>query len=290
MSAYLVRCALSIVVRLICVAFVVLAAFAIPNAWSLTQEQDYVLEGSTLYIPLRICDPRSISFGVNTTVHFFDEPQVVSVDSTNSTANATAATTDAAKEVNDDADLQCHTLDNLINACVLSIIFAMTATLIFLVFDAMVYYKKVRAGAAMGMALFLVFILVMASASCYAMYQEMTYWQEHFEKLFQDKEFDDYGVEDVQPHGNKMFVALTFVMALIAAGGVLVDTFVIFCCGENIKPASKPSRQSAPSEQALPPANAPAADASAETTPPLSVEEEEPPMGSAGSKPAWTNV
>jgi ABC-type glycerol-3-phosphate transport system permease component len=268
-------------------AFVVLAAFAVPNAWSLTQEQDYVLEGSTLYIPLRICEPRSISFGVNTTVHFFEDPQAISVD-TNSTANETAVNTTADKEVNNDDDLPCHTLDNLINACVLSIIFAMTATLIFFVFDAMAYYKKVRAGVPMGMALFLVFILVMASASCYAMYQEMTYWQEHFEKLFHDLEPNDYGVEEVQPHGNKSFIAWTFVLALIAAGAVLVDTLVIFCCGENIKPAVKPPRPPAPpSEQALPPANAPAADASAETTPPLS-EEEEP--GSAGGKPAWTNV
>ena len=286
MSAYLVRSVLSIVVRLICLAFVVLAAFAVPNAWSLTQEQDYVLEGSTLYIPLRICEPRSISFGLNTTVYFFEEPQAISVDA-NNTANATDSDTTADQNVKNDDDLQCHTLDNLINACVLSIIFAMAATLIFFVFDAMAYYKKVRAGVAMGMTLFLVLILIMASASCYAMYQEMTYWQEHFEKLFHDMAQDNnYGVEEVKPHGNKLFVALTFIAALIAAGAVLVDTLIIFCCGENIKPASKPPVQPAPSEQAIP---STPADASAETSPPQSTEEE-PPMGTAGGKPAWTNV
>ena len=294
MYAYHVRAALSVIVRLICVAFVVLAAFAVPNAWSLTSKSDYVLEGSTLYVPLQICEPRSISFGLNNTVvNFFDdEPQSIAVDVTNSTGDLEDNDTQNLK--NDVDDVECHTLDNLINACVLSILFAMAATLIFFLFDALAYYKKVRAGVAMGMSLFLVFILVMAAASCYAMYEEMVYWEEHLQKRFDDLD-NLYGVDEVRMHGNKFYIAVAFVLALIAAGALLVDTLVIFCCGENVRPAPayKPATAVPPSEQATAAAaNAPSD--SGAPVPLMSSSEEEgevPPMGSsAGSKPAWTNV
>jgi len=270
-SAYIARAVISVIIRLVCVAYVVLAGWAIPNAWSLT-ENEYELKGSTLYVPIQICNPQSITFGVNQTVQFVD---AVTANATASTANASDATTPA-----------CHTMDHLINACVLSIILSMAAMVLFFVFDALSYFKKVRIGAVMGISLMLVFILVMAAACCYALYEEMDSWETYFQKEFDDMDDsqNEYGIQNVQTHGNKAILAIAFVLALIAAGSLLLDTFILFCCGENVKPRTTNGKPDAPlraSEQPKPE--------------PSPVEPETPPAGGddeplAGSgKPAWTN-
>jgi len=268
MSSYILRAVISVLVRLVCVAFLVFAGLAIPNAWSLN-ENEYELEGSTLYVPIQICRPQSITFGVNKTVDFSN------VTATTTTANTSDATTPA-----------CHTMEHLINACVLSIMFAMASMIVFFVFDALSYYKKVRVGAVMGMSFMLVFILIMAAACCYALFEEMDSWEKHFQQLFDDMQDDqnEYGIENVKTHGKKGMLATAFLLALIAAGALLLDTFILFCCGENLKPRTTNGKPEAPAPASEQPA-------ASEDTP---VEQETPPPSTdndnVSGKPAWTNV
>jgi len=258
----LVRTVITVVTRLICIAFVVFAAFAIPEAWSLNDE-GYQVVGSTLYVPIHMCEPQSITVGdpaANNTIVF-----------------------------EDGEEKECHTLEYLINACVASIIFAMGAMIIFFLFDTLARCNKgpVSRASVLGMSFFMTFILVQAAACSYALYNQMDFWETYFQKQFADMK--DQEITDVKTHGNKNFVFINFVLALTAAGAMLFDTLtLIFCCSDNSGARRQPKKSEQPAVAAASDNLNQTTDERVEQAPPA-VEEEDEIMGSGG-KPAWTNV
>ena len=262
----LVRTAITVLARLTCIGFLVSAGLAIPEAWSLNKEEDYVRSGSTLYVPLLICEPQSISYSQsNNTVTFGDDDDIG----------------------------KCRSLEYLINACVASILFAMAALLIFFLFDTLARCKRgpVGSSSVLGMSLFLTFILVQAAACCFALYKEMDFWENYFQNAFDA--IEDSEITEVETHGNKTTLYITFILALVSAGALLFDTLLIFCCGtgSSERKRRKSKRQDERPQNEQPTASAPSSDDLNRTA------EEESFDASpqddqlvSSSRPAWTNV
>ena len=200
MAAFPILKLFTLVARLACLTFVVIAGFTIPQAWNLN-ESEYTKDGSTVYIPLEICEPVTISVDGNAIIF-------------------------QGKDIG-----KCHTLNYLINACVASMIFAMAATLVFVLFDTLVRCNKgpVKHSSVLGMSLFLTFILVQAAACCYALYNECEFWQDYFMARFKDINSDS--VDEVKTYGDTFYFRLTCMVALGTAALVLLDTLLGFCCG-----------------------------------------------------------
>jgi len=285
----LVRTAITVLARLTSIGFLVVAAFTIPEAWSLNREQDYVRDGSTLFVPIQVCEPESILFA-----------QTEVGNSTSSSNNNTAVT--ATFDFADIDTEKCHSLEYLINACVASVIIAMAALLIFFLLDTLVRCNNAGASKTpvLGMNFFLTFILVQAGVCCFAVYKEMDFWESYFQKLY-DTMDDNDGITNVETHGNKLYLLITFILAIVSAAALLLDTLLIFCCGDNInrhqserKSKRKSNNWQTTSEQPLPP---PAAnDSSNEANKQTGTEEnamipyDEQQQPVSNDKPAWTNV
>jgi hypothetical protein len=186
---------ISVITRLACIGFVVVAGFTIPEAWNLLKETEQVatLEDNIVYIPIEIC------FGTETITD------------------------------------NCHSLRFFINACVASMFFAGFAILLFFLFDCMSRFCKgpITRPSVIGMCLFLTFILVQTAACNYALYKECMYWEEYFMKYY--TEIESVDVKDVRTYGNKFFFLLTGIAALSSAGLLFLESVVAFCSGDTTR-------------------------------------------------------
>lgn len=198
--------------RTLGVAFLIAGCFAIPEARKFNTVNEYIRDGTTLYIPLEVCEPASLEI----------DGQTISYE---------------ADEVGN-----CHDLRYLVNACIAGIIFAMSAMVLFFVFDILERYKKgkVKRSSVLGMSLFMFFILIQAGACLLALYSESIFWTGYFERIY-DK-LPEYGIEDVRTHGKTVPLLMALVFALASACALLLDSIWSFCSEE--PNASKTSKTS----------------------------------------------
>jgi hypothetical protein len=166
--------------RFVCVGFLIVAGIALPQIWSLTKEEyTRSADGFTVYIPLEMC-----------------APQTISADGLAIIFNARDAN-------------QCHTLVYLIGACAASVIFAGVAMLLFFLFDMMARCQcgPITPSAVLGMSIFMALGLTQTAACCWALYQECGYRQEFFMDMFEKRGVSD--IADVKTHGNRSWFLAT---------------------------------------------------------------------------------
>lgn len=212
----------SVITRIVCIGFLVVAGFTIPQAWQLNDSEYHMGgdNGRTVYVPIEICDKQSISV---------DGSAIIFPGNMNG----------------------CHTLEYLINACVASLIFACAAMLLFVLFDTLARCNKgpVAHSSVLGMSLFLTFILVQSAACCYALYKECKYWEDYF--LAQYKALGSNQVDEVKTYGDKLYFFVACMLALGTALLLLIDTLLSFCTGDDRrKPASTTPAQPTPAQPA----------------------------------------
>lgn len=187
------------ITRVLCLGYVVMAGFGFIEARQLLSGT-YELRGSTLYIPLEICQPSSISVDGNT----------ISTDAT-----------DVGR---------CQTLDYLVNACAISLVFSAVAVLIYMVVDGLLRIGRGPFGKATvaGMGLFLLFILIQTTVCIYALWSQARFWTDYFNDVYDALDSaNNYGIDNVTTHGNSLILLVVGILAVVVAGAVLIDSIVM---------------------------------------------------------------
>lgn len=212
--------------RLVCIGFLVTAGITIPQIWNLTNGEFTTSEdGSTVFIPLEMCTPPSVSIEGNAII--FSGPNVGS----------------------------CHSLTYMIGSCAAALLFAGTAMLLFFIFETMSTCgcnKHITRSSLFGMSIFLAFSLIQAAASCFALFEECRKREEYFLEMFQDSGRST--ITTVKMQGARVWFFVTMVTALSAAGVLTLESLCSLCCSNDDKnktessPVPPPPVKPAPAE------------------------------------------
>jgi hypothetical protein len=197
----MVKAVLFFISRFVCLGFLIIAGITLPQIWSLTKEDfNRSADGFTVYIPLEMCAPQSIS--VEGLSIIFDT-----------------------RDTN-----QCHALVYLIGACAASVIFAGVAMLLFFLFDMMARCEcgPITPSAVLGMSIFMALGLTQTAACCWALYQECGYREDFFMEMFDKRGAGD--IAHVKTHGNRSWFLATMIVAIVAAALLLLDSIMNFLC------------------------------------------------------------
>lgn len=207
---------LTLVSRILLLAYVVLAFLTFPEARKLLKSNFHV-NGSTLYMPLIFCDYETIAF----------DGSVLSFDTTSIEG--------------------CTTLDFLVNAAAASLIVSAAASLLFLLADALYRVGTLRntwvkTSTLLGFAIFLIFILIQAAISSWALAAEAQRHLEYTDGVFEKIGFyEAYGFDQLKSHGEATWLWVAGGAAILAGTGVLLDSLVNVLCAPADSGAGSPS-------------------------------------------------
>jgi len=126
----------------------------------------------------------------------------------------------------------CHTLQFLVQAVVLSLIFGMAAMVVFFLFDLLSSRKIGPLGksSVLGMGLFLIFILVQSAICTWALARESHFWSSYYSNLYQELGYNDaYGVSTVKTYGNTTLLFAAGAVAVFASFLLFVEAIVKVC-------------------------------------------------------------
>eukprot|EP00526_Cylindrotheca_closterium_P016128 CAMPEP_0113650198 /NCGR_PEP_ID=MMETSP0017_2-20120614/26704_1 /TAXON_ID=2856 /ORGANISM="Cylindrotheca closterium" /LENGTH=260 /DNA_ID=CAMNT_0000562681 /DNA_START=52 /DNA_END=834 /DNA_ORIENTATION=+ /assembly_acc=CAM_ASM_000147 len=183
--------------------------------------------------------------------------------------------------VNVGGEIQCESLDFLINSCAASLLFASVSSFVFIIIDWMSRHNKghFNMSAAAGMGLFLFFILLMTGITTGALVEQNMHWVETHQIVLNNMGYSDITAE---AYGNLAVITSASVFAFIAAMVTAVDATLIRCCAKN--PAGKIVETAAPM-----PADE-TAPMPSKTVEPATTSETTVPFGNgpaASDRPAW---
>jgi hypothetical protein len=249
-----VRTIFTLFAHLTCIGFLVVAGLSIPEAWALNRGE-YTQRGSTLFIPVNICDPDQIAL------------------------NGSNITFSPGDDVG-----KCHTLEYLLNACVASIFFAGGAIILFLVFGLLARNKvgPVSMSSVFGMSLFLTFSLLQCAVCYWALFKECQSREKYV--IDQYKKLGSTDIAHIKTYGDKMWFYIGMILALASAGLLFIDTVLSICCPPSKKP-KQPRKE--PSVPVAAPEQAPIAVADPESG---SVANETQRNDSVTGSPAWAST
>ncbi|KAL7561372.1 hypothetical protein ACA910_001476 [Epithemia clementina (nom. ined.)] len=203
-----------IAVRLVGLLFAVAAALSIPPTRDMLASDVEVNSDNVLYVPIEICIPSEIVFNGQT---------------------VTVPTTDNGG---------CHTLSFFINACVMSLVLSIVATIMNFCFDFAARCKlgNISLNAVASMSLFLVFILLQTAVCCWAIAKELDFWNSYFDKVHD--ELGDSFLTDIQTRGSRNRLVVTGTLSVLFAALLLVEAFFNFCCAKRQEATVTPESSS----------------------------------------------
>jgi hypothetical protein len=231
--------ALTIFTRLVCLGFVVVAGIAIPQLLSLLDSTSPELDGTTLYVPLTVCESVSLQTG---------QPTLMNATATSSQNVSTTAENGTVRPALGDANCLDHD-NSIIWTVIISLVFSMAAVAIFVLFGILADYKlgPFNKSAVLGMGLFLIFILTQSAICVWSLVSSTQYWESYYESRFQSD--PSLGITDVKVYGSIPLLMATGGVAVGAAAFSLLDCWSRLCCKSNSDKATKATSQPAEAKQ-----------------------------------------
>jgi len=224
--------------RFVGLGFVVVAGYSIPEALKLLGDS-YEQSGSTLFVPLLICEPVRIfsaSFSDrcshNTYPHLLTlacfavlSQSEIQIEGSTLVFNST--------EVSDAGS--CHNLQYLVQLVISSLALSIAAMVVFFIFDFFASRKIGPFGksSVLGMGLFLIFILVQSAICTYALASECLFWTKYFTQIYSASGYDDaYGINSIRTYGNSTLLFATGGIAVLASFLLLLEAVAKACLKE----------------------------------------------------------
>jgi len=195
----------TIAARVLCLAYFLVACITFPQARRFLSDKGKIDDG-IYYMPLIICDFETVE-QTGTTISF-----------------------------DTDSIEGCTTLDLLVNAAAASLIVSAVAVFVYLAADILLRYGKlqnswVKKSTLMGFAIFLIFILIQAAISSWALAAQAKRFIDYTDALFTKLDyFEIYDIDEVKSHGNPNWLWTAGAASILAATGVFVDSLVTVLC------------------------------------------------------------
>ena len=208
---------LMIISRLVTLGYGALATYAFIESRKLLPDdmdgsEGYTIDGSTLYIPLRLCVPATLQL----------QGQVIYAFNNTDTSDGTGTMDNPA----------CRPMDYLINACAFSLLLSAAAGIVYLFIDCMARRNGDMSSSTNGMALFFSFLLVQAGICTGALVEQTSSWVKYFQEQIIDKLDDNnnIGIDKVQSYANKQILQSAAIAAFGTALLILLDAMIYRCC------------------------------------------------------------
>jgi hypothetical protein len=211
----------TITTRLVTLGYVALAIYAfIESRELLSDDTDgsggYTMDGSTLYIPLRLCVPATFEIQEGQVTYTFNNEN-------NNTSDGMFT-----------ADSTCRPMDYLINACASSLLLSAAAGILYLFINCMAHHKgNAMSSSTNGMSLFFSFLLVQAGLCTGALVEQTSVWVQHFQEQIIDKLDDNNaGIDnqvEVESYANKQILRTAAITAFGTALLIVLDAMVYRC-------------------------------------------------------------
>lgn len=191
--------------RTLYVAFVIVALLTFPQMRQLL-DNAWTKQGSTLYVPLVICQPDSIEV----------DGSIISFD-----ANDVGG---------------CFTMNFLVNACAASLLLSSLAVIIFLVMDVLWRWHNpknlYRLSRNAGTGTFLTIILLQAAFCVGSLVREADFWVGYFSTMVNQMKASgssSYNYDHVETYANRSLLWTTTGIGFLAAFVTAIEHLVGFC-------------------------------------------------------------
>jgi hypothetical protein len=211
----------NLLMRISLLGYSALAVFGFLETRQLLQKDGvdaYRYKDDTLFVPLVLCVPESIDI----------DGEILIMDTSATSMD------------------QCRQLDYLINACAISLLFSIAASILFLLVDCMARYQRgpFNMSSAAGMGLFLVFILLQAGISTGALVEQTYFWVQHFQGIVDETNNNgNLGFDKVQSYANQTVLTSTALCAFGCSLVIFVHAMVYQCCSCQTPADVKDERQ-----------------------------------------------
>ena len=194
-------------VRIVGASFAIAAILSVPSTRDMLNNDYEVTSDGVLLVPIQICIPTEI---------IVSEGESITIPVT---------------EENDEG---CHDLSYFINVCVMSLILSVVATGFYFGFDLAARFKfgNITRSAVASLSLFFVFILLQTVVCCWAIAEELNFWNGYFDDIhskLQDSSLYE-SISDIETRGNRMKLMVTGLLGLLFVILLLVESFITLCC------------------------------------------------------------